>query len=927
WAQTPETPTDPWAQAGSDLPADASVRFGVLPNGMQYAIMRNATPPERASLRLRIDAGSLMENEHQLGLAHFMELMAFNGTTNVPQNDLLSILERLGLAFGADTNAATGFDQTFYILEVPRTNDETIDTALHIMREQVSEALMDPVAIDEERGVIEGEERLRNTPSLRASRAQLDLLAPGQRISQRMPIGDLEIIRTAPRERFVEFYNSFYRPSRATFIAVGDFDVDVMERKIRAAFADWTSRGAPGAEPDLGVAAPRAPETRVMVEAGLSSSIAISWTRPPDLEPDTVARRRKDLVQNLGLAVLNRRFAEMSRTDNPPFVTASSATDDLARSVQVATVSAAFVPGQWRRALETIDQEQRRLVEYGVSEAELQREITSWRTVLENAVAGAATRQTSGLSNGLLSAVNDKQVFTTPQTNLDLFNAAVDGLSIAEMNAAIKPVFEGGGPLIMVTSPVALEGGEAAVTAALETSRGVAVAALGTPEAKAWDYTNFGAPGVVKSRRELAELGATEVTFENGVVLVVKPTTFADESISVQIVTGIGDQAFSPTEFDPRQAAINTLRSGGLGRLNVDEISRALNGRVVGGGLGVAENRFTLGGATRPEDLELEMQFLAAHLTDPAFRSAPYEQMKALYPASLELTRATPGGAFGMEAGALLAGGDRRKAVVPAELVASWAIEPIRDSLKDLLEDGPLHITMVGDVTLEDAIRTTGATFGALPPRPPRAAGAPGADVRRFPAPTPQPLRFTHTGPAEQALGFIAWPTIDAKGDRTRARRIQMLTEVLKLRVVEEIRERQALAYSPGVSATFSEVYDDYGYVSITAQTAADKLPAFFAAVDDIIAKLTTGQISEDELNRARAPMIASARRAMNSNGWWLLNLADVQENPQNINQVLDGVADMEAVTPEDLQTLAREYLRPETAWKATVTAQATPAA
>ncbi len=285
-------PSDPWAQATSDIPADTNVRFGTLPNGMQYAIMRNATPPGQASFRLRIDAGSLMENEDQLGLAHFMEHMAFNGTTNVPENDLLRILERLGLAFGADTNASTGFDQTVYMLELPRTNDETVDASLHIMREQVSEALMAADAVDAERGVIEGEERLRNTPGLRSIKAQLALLAPGQRISQRLPIGDLNIIRNAPRERFVEFYDAYYRPSRATFVAVGDFDVDVMEAKIRGAFESWEPRAADGPEPDLGTVAPRQPETRILVEPGVQSSIQLNWIRNPDLDPDTVSERR-----------------------------------------------------------------------------------------------------------------------------------------------------------------------------------------------------------------------------------------------------------------------------------------------------------------------------------------------------------------------------------------------------------------------------------------------------------------------------------------------------------------------------------------------------------------------------------------------------------------------------------------------------------
>ena len=264
-AQTAQ-PSDPWAHATSDVPADANVRFGVLPNGMQYAIMRNATPPGQASFRLRIDAGSLMENENQLGLAHFMEHMAFNGTTNIPENDLLRILERHGLAFGADTNAYTSFDETVYMLELPRADEAIVNDALRIMREQVSEALMAPDAIDAERDVIVGEQRLRNVPALRALEAQLKLLAPGQRISERLPIGNLDVIRTAPRQRFVDFYEAYYRPSRATFVAVGDFDVAEMEAKVRNAFASWTPKAPDGPEPDLGTVQPRGPETRILLE-------------------------------------------------------------------------------------------------------------------------------------------------------------------------------------------------------------------------------------------------------------------------------------------------------------------------------------------------------------------------------------------------------------------------------------------------------------------------------------------------------------------------------------------------------------------------------------------------------------------------------------------------------------------------------------
>lgn len=928
-AQAPATPTDAWAQATSDIPADSNVRFGVLPNGMQYAIMRNATPPGQASFRLRIDAGSLMENEDQLGLAHFMEHMAFNGTTNIPENELLRLLERHGLAFGADTNASTGFDQTIYMLELPRADEAIVNDALRVMREQVSEALMASDAVDAERGVIEGEERLRNTPGLRSIKAQLALLAPGQRISQRMPIGDLNIIRNAPRERFVEFYNAYYRPSRATFVAVGDFDVDVMESKIRGAFESWQPKAADGPEPDLGTVAPRQPETKILVEPGIQSNIQLNWIRNPDNDPDNVAERRKNLIQSLGTAVLNRRLGELARSDNPPFIGASGGASDLVDSLHIASVSASFNPGEWKRALETIEQEQRRIVQYGVSDAELQREITDARTALQNGVAAAATRRTPALANGLVQAANSDTVFNSPQTSLDLFNASVHGLTAAQVNDSLKTVFRGEGPLVLFITPVEVEGGEAAVTAALEASREVPVAAPAVQAELQWPYSEFGAAGTVTDRREIAEVGATVVTFANGVRLTVKPTDFRDEQILVSVRTGIGERGLPSDRTTPLALGGGVFSQGGLGKLSVDEMSRVLNGRIYSAGLSVGGETYALNGATRPEDLQLEMQVLAAYLTDPGVRPAPFNQIKGLFPQIVAQAMATPGGAFGLQATGLLASGDKRESPPTAEDVAGWTNDQLKAQIIEGLASGPIDVVMVGDLTVDEAIASVASTFGALAPRGPDPQPLPGSDQLRFPAGVAEPIQLTHTGPADQAMGYIAWPTTDQVEDRTEARRVSMLAEVMKLRVLDEVREKLAIAYSPGTGASSSSDYRGYGSLSVSAQTAPDKLAAFYTAVESIAASLRDAPPTEDELNRARLPVIEATRRSQATNEYWLGQLADVAEKPADVEQTLTVISDMEAVTPADIQALAQKYLRPETAWRASVTSSqaAAPAA
>lgn len=913
-AQAQVQPSDPWAHATSDIPADSEVRFGVLPNGMQYAILRNATPPNQASFRLRIDAGSLMENEDQLGLAHFMEHMAFNGTTNIPENDLLRILERRGLAFGADTNAYTGFDETVYMLEIPNADEATVDDALRILREQMSEALMAEDAVEDERNVIVGEERLRNTPALRSIKAQLGLYAPGQRVSNRLPIGDLEIIRTAPRERFVEFYNAYYRPERATFVAVGDFDVAEMETKIRAAFESWQGEGPAGPEPDLGSVAPRGPETAILVEPGIQSSIELGFIRNPDRDPDTAAERRDDLYRRLGVAVLNRRLGELARADNPPFLGANGGEFELADSFTAASVSARYNVGEWKRALETIEQEQRRLVQYGVSDAELQREITAIRTALENAVAGAATRRTPQLANALAGTVNSKTVFNTPRTSLDLFNAAVEGLTAARINETLPQVFQGEGPLALVVTPVPIEGGEAAVTAALEASRATPVAAPAVQAELEWPYDSFGTPGTVTERREIAELGATVVTFANGVTLTVKPTDFRDEQILVRVNTGIGELGLPTDRPSVSGLGANLLTAGGVGKLTADEMSRVLNGRVYSAGFGAGDDRYTLSGTTRPEDLALQMQVLTAYLTDPGIRPAPFQLLKSAYAQQIDQARATPGGAFAVDGGAILSSGDARDALPRAEALESWTNDQLKAELTRNLSSGPVSITMVGDLTVEDAIASVASTFGALPPRGPEAQPLAGSDQKRFPAPTDQPIQLTHTGPADQALAIVAWPTTDAVGDRTEARQLSILSQVMRLRVLDEIREKQALAYSPGVGAQSSDVFPDYGFMVVQGETALGSIPAFYTAVDAIAATLRDAPPEEDELNRAKLPAIERLRLSQATNEYWLAQLADVAEDPSEIEQTVNHIAVLEAVTPQDVQRLAQKYLTDSTA-------------
>ena len=903
----------PAAAATAGLESDPAIRMGVLPNGMRYQIRKNATPPHNASLRLRIDVGSMYEREDQRGLAHFIEHMVLNGTKNVPEGEFVRRLERAGLKFGPDTNASTDFEQTIYMLELPETDAATTDTALFLLREVAGEASFTASAIESERGIVLSEERTRATPQLRNAEDELGYLLKGDILPQRLPIGTTEVLRTAPRERFVEFYDAYYRPERATLIAVGDFDVDAMEAKIRTQFGTWKARGKAGAELPASRIAARGPESRVFVDPGVATRVSLAWVSPPDLRPDTRANRIALTPQELGMSVLSRRLERIAAGADAPFIAAAALKQEQAERADILQVIAIAKPGAWQPALTAIENEQRRLLQFGVTQAELDREIAEVRTRLTAAATGAATRPTPVLAQQMLQALNREEINTTPAADLAIFEEAVRGLKAEQVSAATKALFATGGPLVYLTSPTAVTGGEQALLAAYTQSAKTPVAAGAAQQAAAWPYTSFGTPGTVAERREMASLGATAIRFANGVRLTVKPTQFRDDEILVAVRMGNG-QVGLPADPAPAFILANgAFTLGGVGKMTAEDLQEALASRTYGANFGLAEDAFVLSGKTRPEDLAIQMQVLAAYAADPALRPTGWERLRAFGGTIHDQLASTPGGVAARESGALLHGGDRRWAFPSREELAGAQIEAGKALLAKSVQSGPLEIVVVGDVTVDEAVKQVAATFGALPARQDMPVSK-AALKTSFPA--PGTVRLTHGGRADQGLAMIVWPTAGFYADQKQTRTLNLLAQVLQLRLIDEIREKQGTTYSPNAGHAGSETFPDYGTMTAQIEAPPEKLAGFLSDAAKIAADLRTRPITADELQRARKPLVENIGRQRASNEWWLNELASVQTRPEAVRSIEGGLAQYEAVTPADLQKAAQRYLVDAKAWK-----------
>jgi zinc protease len=916
----PDTPV--WAQAHSDLAPDPAVRFGILPNGMRYAIMRNATPAGQTALRLRVGSGSLEESDSEQGLAHVLEHMAFRGSTHVAADEMIKILERKGLAFGPDTNAATEWTQTVYMLDLPRSDDDTVGAGLMLMRETAGNLTLDPKLLAIERGVVLSEERLRDTPDYRAEKAQIDLFLHGQLAARRFPIGTVEVVSKTPVEVVKAFYHANYRPERTTLIAVGDFDPAAMEARVRATFGDWRGVGPTRAPPDLGHVEPRGAVVKLVRQPGAATRAVVAWARPYDAAPDTAAKERGQTIEAVGLAILNRRFAAMAQGANPPFLGAGASFQNLFRSAKLAVVEATSPPDRWRESLTAVEREVRRLAVRGGSQAELDREIVENRATLRNALAGASTRPTTALASSLVQTVDEYQVFTTPAQDLAVFESATKDLKIETVNKALRDIFSGAGPLVEVATPDAIPGGEAVVKAAFEAARAEPITSRAAEAGVTWPYQSFGAPGTVVSRDVVGEFGVTTVRFANNVRLLVKPTALRRDQILVSVDVG-GGRLELPVDHPAQEWTATALIGGGFGKISYEDSQRALAGKLYGVSFAIGNEAFEFRGVTRPEDLATQLQVMAAYTADPGFRPEAFERARMGLISVLPQMSATPDGVFGREAGTLLTRGDPRFGFPTEAAIRSATVDDLKALVGPALATGRVDITIVGDVTVDQAIALTAATFGALPQRRQPTTPSPAALAVRPPAPTAQPIRLTDTGRPDQAVAAIAWPAPDFFADMKRARAVMIAAEILGNRLTEKVRMGQGATYSPETQANLSQVFPGYGYALSMVEMPPASIPGFYDTVSAIARDIADHGVTAAELERARNPRLAGLKKSQQTNEYWLANLTGALSDPRRYALIRSTFPDYEALTLADIQEATRAVFHDDAAWKLIISAAA----
>ncbi len=898
-----------WAFEASDVPVDPAFTFGSLPNGMRYVLRENHTPDGTVLVRLRIGSGSLEESDDERGIAHFLEHMAFNGSTRVPEGEMVKLLEREGLAFGADTNASTGFEATTYKLDLPRPDPRLLDTALMLMRETASELTLASDAIDRERGVVLSEKRDRTTYALKETEDEWGFIAPGARYTKRLPIGTDATLKAADAARIGAVYRRAYVPTNAVLIVIGDIDVAQVETAIRARFADWSGPPAPS-QPETGpLDLTRHGQTDIYLDPALSERITVTALSPWVDEPDTIARRRTNLLEAIGYAAVNRRLAAIARSESAPYRGAGYGTGKVFEAGRTTNLIVDALDGKWRQGLDAAVREWRRALEYGFSPAEIAEQVARTRQGQENAARAADTRSNGALVSAVEQLLNDDLVPATPQSALARFEAFAPSITPDAVLAALKadaaPLDD---PLIRFQGRVPPKGGAKALRAAWEADIAEQIAAPDTAPAGAFAYTDFGPPGTVVTDMLEPRSGIRTVRFTNGVRLNLKRTTL--EADRVRFVLNVDGGDLLNTRANPLATAmVAMLPAGGLGKHSQDELDSLLAGRTVGLNFASGGDTFVSAGSTTSRDLELQLDLLSAALTDLGYRREGEIRYRREIANWFLRKDATPGGALGAAIGGILSDDDPRFTVQPRGDYQKLTFAQLREIIGDRLANGAIELALVGAIDEDQAIALVAKTLGALPAREPAFVARDDARVRTFTA-NRSPRTVIHTGEADQALLQLTWPTTD-DADPATVQRLELLERVIDIELTDEIRERLGKAYSVGARSAPSTVWRGYGTFAVSAPVDLADVVATSAAIQAVIQRLADQPVSADTFDRARRPLLESYDNALKNNAGWLRLAARAQTEGYRIDRFYAAKGLIESITPADLQTTAARYLVP----------------
>jgi len=917
-------PDDPWIYRGTDIPHDKRWLFGELPNGLRYAVARNLAPPGQASIRIRIDAGRLHENDDELGFAHLLEHLSFRESKYLKNAEAIPTWQRLGARFGDDTNAVTTATETVYKLDLPDADRAKLEESLKLLSGMIREPTLSDANLAAEVPIVLAELRDNGGSARRVGDTMQALFYQGQRLGERTNDGIAENLAHATGAEVRAFHDRWYRPENAVIVIAGDGPPEGYAALIERYFADWNPPGAHVPQPDFGV--PLAPAgngnenplgaTQVMVEPDLPRAVTWVTLRPWQQVTDNLEYNRGLMIDVVAQQIINRRLENRAR-EGAKYLYAAVEQNDLARSVDATFVTVGPRGEDWQGALHDVRSVIADALAEPPSEEEIAQEVAYIDVIFADRLEQEVNEPSPEMADDVVEAVDIREAVASPETFVQVFRGMRDRFTPEAVLEHTRQLFAGTVTRALYVTPATGEAGKDDLYLAMsEPVEADGSARLAAASAMTFDeLPPVGVPTQALSSQEIGVHEIQQVNFTNGVKALVWRTDNEPGRITVRVRFGSGYRGFSQDDAAYIALGDIALVSSGFGEVGDTQLERLMAGRKLGFDFTIGSGVFEFEGETRPEDLADQLYLFAAKLAQPRWKDEPVDRAKSLLELNYESHNADPMGVLERDLQWLITNRDGRFMTATPDQLKAATPEGFRRVWEPLLKQGPVEVLVFGDVDYGSTLDALSRTFGALPKREPIPPAALARSVS-FPRGQNTPQVLYHHGDPDQAAAVVAWKLGGGSQGLSEARQIEVLADVFSNRLIDALREHAGASYTPFVISEWPIDVDSGGRMLAIAQLPPTMVPQFFDIVDSISKDLTANGPGPDELERVTEPNKQFLNRAVHGSLFWMNRVEGATTDPKRLFSIGSVMADYTQVTPARLRELAGRYLGSSNEWR-----------
>jgi zinc protease len=895
----------------SNIPLDPSVRYGKLKNGLTYYIKHNKKPENKVDLRLVINAGSILEDDDQQGLAHFMEHMCFNGTKNFPKNELVDYLQSIGVKFGQHLNAYTSFDETVYFLPIPSDDSEKLDKGFLILEDWAFNTVLTPEEIDKERGVVLEEYRL----GLGADRRMMGQFLPKvmyqSHYANRLPIGQKEILENFKHEALVRYYKDWYRPNLMSIIVVGDIDPDAIEKKIIANFSKYEN--PKNERPRKLYDVPNHKETFVAVESdpeATSSEVQLYYKDKDEPKPTvTIGDYKANLIKGLFSNMLNNRLRELTNSPAPPFTYGYSYHGSTWARTKEAFQSFAMTPEDKQlSALNVLAIENERVRKYGFTQSELDRAKTQYLASMERSYNDRDKTESANFVWQYQSHFLEQNPSPGVEWYYNALQHFLPEIKLEDINGLINDYIKEENRVVVLTGPEK-EGlkkpTEQEVLQALKVNTDEITPYEDAVIAESLIRTDI-KPGKITKREQNDKLNTKTLTLSNGVKVVYKKTDFKNDEILMNAVSFGGSNLYSDQEYIKTQWANNALTEAGFSGLSKNDINKFMTGKIASANPYISNTTEGFSGSATPKDLEYMFQMVYAYFTDLNFDTDAFQGYKQKQSSFFDNMMSNPNVYFQKEFyGYLMQNNPRFTEILPD--AKAWDRTDYKlayDKYKERFADASDFVFyFVGNIE-EKQLEAFSEQYLASLPALNRKEEMKDLGYRMLSGEHKKVVNKGSDPKSNVTIMFYG----DANYDEKEALAMQALGEVLTIKLIEELRENESGVYGASARGSMSKVpYGSYSF-NIGFPCGPENVDSLTESALRELQKIIDNGPEEKDLAKFKEGELLDYKEGIKTNRFWLnaLQRAYVQNsNPENVLKFEERI---NALTVKDIQEVAKKY-------------------